>query len=99
MQIQPTDLALHCLLRQGMLCSAREGLNQTEVHGRFHFVHVCVPHRQKLYLLKCAPSVDLDQPAHSHNLIRIFTGAFLIAKGAKVWADCTEAQAELSLHW
>ena len=24
---KPTDLDLHCLLRQGMLCSAREGLN------------------------------------------------------------------------
>ena len=23
---KPTDLDLHCLLRQGMLCSAREGL-------------------------------------------------------------------------
>ena len=25
---KPTDLDLHCLLRQGMSCSAREGLNQ-----------------------------------------------------------------------
>ena len=24
---KPTDLDLHCLLRQGMSCSAREGLN------------------------------------------------------------------------
>ena len=25
---KPTDLDLHCLLRQGMLCLAREGLNK-----------------------------------------------------------------------
>ena len=24
----PTDLDLHCLLRQGVLCSAKEGLNK-----------------------------------------------------------------------
>ena len=28
---KPTDLDLHCLLRQGMSCSARDGLN-IEVH-------------------------------------------------------------------
>ena len=27
---QPTDLDLHCLLRQGMFCSAREGLINLE---------------------------------------------------------------------
>ena len=26
---KPTDLDLHCLLRQGMSCSAREGLSMT----------------------------------------------------------------------
>ena len=28
---KPTDLDLHCLLRQDMLCSAREGLILAEV--------------------------------------------------------------------
>ena len=28
---KPTDLDLHCLLRQGMSCSAREGLTQTVI--------------------------------------------------------------------
>ena len=28
---KPTDLGLHCLLRQGMLCSAREGLMKLEM--------------------------------------------------------------------
>ena len=36
---KPTDLDLHCLLRQGMSCSAREGLmtNSAEfVNGRIY---------------------------------------------------------------
>ena len=28
---KPTDLDLHCLLRQGMTCSAREGLKKKSV--------------------------------------------------------------------
>ena len=30
---KPTDLDLHYLLRQGMSCSAREGLKGQEIHG------------------------------------------------------------------
>ena len=29
---KPTDLDLHCLLRQGMSCSAREGLSSVAFH-------------------------------------------------------------------
>ena len=29
---KPTDLDLHCLLSQGMLCSAREGLKERGAH-------------------------------------------------------------------
>ena len=33
--------------------------------------------RQKTYLRICVPDEDLDQPAHSLSLIRIFTGRIL----------------------
>ena len=53
-----------------------------------------------------APSEDSDQPAHSHNLIRIFTGRILDSQEDKVslcgqqrlWSDCTEAQADFSFR-
>ena len=32
---KPTDLDLHCLLRQGMPCSAREGLRKLDKLGRY----------------------------------------------------------------
>ena len=35
---KPTDLDLHCLLRQGMLCSAREGLRSTFLSKCIHFL-------------------------------------------------------------
>ena len=37
---KPTDLDLHCLLRQGMLCSAREGLTGSNVR-KCTLGHVC----------------------------------------------------------
>ena len=54
-----------------------------------------------------APSEDSDQPAHSRSLIRILTGRILDNQGYKVsscgqrrlWSDCLDAQADLSLHW
>ena len=43
------------------------------------------PQRQKTYPRICEPSLDSDQPAHSHSLIRIFTRRILdrIAKDLK----------------
>ena len=34
---KPTDLDLHCLLRQGMSCSAREGLRGMDIHSVISF--------------------------------------------------------------
>ena len=64
------------------------------------------PQRQKTYLQTCAPSEDTDQPAHTRSLIRIFTGHSLDNQGCKVssrgqrrlWSDCANAQADLSLR-
>ena len=36
---KPTDLDLHCLLRQGMSCSAREGLKIQSEFGKY-FIHI-----------------------------------------------------------
>ena len=38
------------------------------------------PQRKKTYLRTCAPSDDLDQPAHSSKLIRIFPELILDSK-------------------
>ena len=66
-----------------------------------------LPQHQKTYLRKCAPREDSDQPAHSRSLIRIFTRRIWDCQGCKVyscrqrrlWSDCTDAQADLSLRW
>ena len=40
---KPTDLDLHCLLKQGMSCSAKEGLNIAELKIRLlHFALISV---------------------------------------------------------
>ena len=60
----------------------------------------------KTYLRTCAPSEDLDQPAHSRSLIRIFSGRLLDSQGYKVsscgqrilWSDCPGAQADSSFR-
>ena len=52
-------------------------------------------------------SEDSDQPAHSRSLIKIFTGQILDSQWSKVsscgqrrlWSDCADAQADLSLRW
>ena len=59
------------------------------------------------YVWTCAPREDSDQPAHSRSLIRIFTGCILDSQGCKdsscgqrrLWSDCADAQADLSLRW
>ena len=40
--------------------------------------------QQKMYLHTCASSEDLDQPAHLHSLIKVFTGHNLDSQGCKV---------------
>ena len=60
----------------------------------------------KTYLRKSAPSEGSDQPAHSCNLIRLFPGCVLDSQEWKVsscgqwrlWSDCADAQADLSLR-
>ena len=60
-----------------------------------------------LYVRKRAPSEDSDQPALSRSLIRIFTRRYLDSQWCKVsscgqrrlWSDCADAQADLSLRW
>ena len=64
------------------------------------------PQRPKMYLRTCAASEDSDQPAHSRSLIRILSGRILDSQGCKVsscgqrrlWSDCADAQADLSLR-
>ena len=56
---KPTDLDLHCLLSQGMSCSAREELN-------------IVPAHDKNYNKSCVTSKDSDQPVHPPHRARIF---------------------------
>ena len=68
------------------------------------------PQRQKTYLLTCAASEDSDQPAHSH-ICAVWSesslDAFLDSQRYKVsscgqrrlWSDCADAQADLSLRW
>ena len=47
---KPTDLDLHCLLRQGMSCLAREGLRK-----------IFEPANDKTYNKMCATREDSDQ--------------------------------------
>ena len=49
-QIKPTDLDLHYLLRQGMSCSAREGLKASIKHQSKSQLHE--PGIQKIWLFK-----------------------------------------------
>ena len=59
------------------------------------------PQRQKTYFRTWAPSKDSDQPAHSHSLIRIFTGRILFySKDAKFLpVDNADSDTDLSVHW
>ena len=49
-----------------------------------HFDPIYEPQSHKTYLWTCMPTEDSDQPAHSRNLIRIFTGRILDSQGCKV---------------
>ena len=39
------------------------------------------PQLQKMYLCTCEPSLDSDQPAHLHSLIRMFSWHILASQG------------------
>ena len=54
---KPTDLDLHCLLRQGMSCSAREGLN---LSGDYGGVRVCCVCRGSTHVLISSASSVLS---------------------------------------
>ena len=61
-----------------------------------------VPQLQKTYLRTRAPCEDLDQPSHSRNLMRTFTGRKVDAKflhTRKTLIKLRDAQADLSLCW
>ena len=70
------------------------------------FVSITELQRQKTYLRTCAPREDSDQPAHLGSLIRIFTERILNSQWCNVslcgqrrlWSDCADAQADLSLR-
>ena len=57
--------------------------------------------------MPCAPSEDSDQPGHPPSLIRVFTVRMKIASvlsyslsgQRRLWSDCADAQADLSLRW
>ena len=60
-----SDLGLHCLLFRYHHLGTSTGTKWNE------------PQLQNTYLWTCVPSENSDQPAHSHSLIRIFTGHIL----------------------
>ena len=55
----------------------------------------------------CAPNEDSDQPGHPPSLIRVFaarmkkpwTFTYPLSTQRRLWSDCADAQADLSLHW
>ena len=57
--------------------------------------------------LKCAPSKDSDQPAHSHSRIRVFVICrknhcilgYPKCAQRRFWSGCANAQADLNLRW
>ena len=55
---KPTDLDLHCLLRQGMSCAAREGLRRSfsdnfGIWGNFLYCII------KSYIVECGYSIEV----------------------------------------
>ena len=70
-----------------------------------HNIRKCICEHMPVYA--CVPWENSDLPLLLHSLIRIFTGGFLIADGAKIsscrlwrlWLDYWDAQADFSLHW
>ena len=85
------------------LCLTSKNYHQRE-GTRLHS-HIDIwPQRQKCTYV---PSEDSDQPEHSRRLIRIFIDRILDSQGCKVfscwqrrlWSDCSNAQADLSLRW
>ena len=53
------------------------------IRSKYNYIILYVPPHQKTHPWTLAPCEDSDQPAHSHRLIRIFTGVFGIAKDSK----------------
>ena len=82
-------------------------LNDTYMEEYYVSRHVYEPQCQKPYLRTCVPCEDSDQPAHSCNLITFFTERILDSQRCKVslqgqrrlWPDCADAHANLSLRW
>ena len=60
--------------------SSRSKIKVTIVYA----VRTNEPRRQKMYLRRCSPSADSDQPGHSCGLTRIFTERILDSQGCKV---------------
>ena len=65
-------------------------IDMFKTNSEYHRIYSCAgltgsyePQRQKTYLQTCVPSNDSDRPAHSCNLIRIFTGRNLDSQGCK----------------
>ena len=65
------------------------------------------PQRKKAYIRTCAPSEDSDQIACSAQSDQNLHWALLDSTGCRVsscgqwrlWSDCVDAQADLSLRW
>ena len=63
--------------------------------------------RQKLYFRTYAPCEDSDQPAHPRRLIWVFAVRPINIQDSKaytggqqrLWSDCLDVQADLSLRW
>ena len=63
---KPTDLDLHRLLRQGMSCSATEGLKTQMLRS-----DMSQNRKKKTYNKSCVTSKDPDQPVHSPSMPKI----------------------------
>ena len=68
--LEPTDLDLHCLQKQGI-----SGFSRTRVKGK-------EPGNTTSYKVACAPSEVSDQPAHT-CIIGVFVGFSLGIQGSK----------------
>ena len=65
------------------------------------------PPHDKTNKMACAPTEDSDQPGHPPSLIRVFLVrmrkawvlSYPLSAQRRLWSDCADAQADLSLRW
>ena len=101
----PSHLDLRCLQKSIVIARGSEKVNIFSLQSVPYKIYK--PQLQKMYLRTNTPSEYSDQPVHLQSLISILTQHILDSQGCKVsscgrrrlWADCANAQADLSLRW